>query len=399
MKLRSMKLLISAVATLTMVTALVWTSSAQTQTFTSLYSFAGGRDGVNPEFGVIMDRFGTLYGATTRGGLGFGTVYKLSNGTKTTLYSFAGQNDGSYPFGGVVMDQSGTLYGTTSGGGASNSGTVFALDSAGNLTTLYSFTGGSDGWEPASSLLLHEGDLYGTTALGGTGCSGQGCGTVYKVNISTKVETILHRFTGSDGSGPLYGNLLMDNAGNLYGTTTYGGGGIGCSGQGCGTVWELSVAGEETVLHSFTGSDGSSLYEQNLAMDTEGNLYGTTEQGGAYGEGVAFKVNIGSRQETVLYSFTGGSDGSVPSAGLLRDSNGRLFGATEGGGSRGFGVLFVLDGTNETVLHSFDDTDGAYPFTSLLGVRGSTLPGFTKIYGVTNGGGRRSSGTVFLLKP
>jgi uncharacterized repeat protein (TIGR03803 family) len=348
---------------------------------------------MNPEFGVIKDQSGTLYGATTRGGAGYGTVYKLSNGTETTLYTFSGNADGSYPFGGVVMDKSGTLYGTTSAGGASSAGTVFALDSAGQFTTLYNFRDGTDGAEPASILLLHKGDLYGTTVLGGSGY-----GTVYKVNIKTRIETVLHCFTGSDGSGPKYGLLLMDKARNLYGTTAYGGG-FGCSGFGCGTVWKLSATGKETVLHSFTGgSDGSSLFEQSLAMDNKNNLYGTAEEGGAHGDGIVFKVNIKSRKETVLYSFTGGSDGSIPASGILCDGLGRLFGTTELGGNDGFGTVFVLDGTKETVLHSFDDNDGAYPFTALLGVT-EAVHGVTKLWGVTNGGGKHNFGTVFLLEP
>jgi uncharacterized repeat protein (TIGR03803 family) len=392
MKLHPMTVAIATIATLAMVALPVWAPSAQAQTFTSIYSFGGPGDGENPEFGVIMDDSGTLYGATTRGGSGYGTVYKLTNGTETILYTFSGSADGSYPFGGVIMDQSGTLYGTTSAGGSSGAGTLFALDSTGTFTTLYSFKGGTDGSEPASALLLRRGDLYGTTVLGGSGY-----GTVYKLNIESKVETVLHRFTGADGSGPKYGNLLMDKAGNLYGTTTYGGG-SGCFGGGCGTVWKLSATGEETVLHSFTGgSDGSSLFEQSLAMDTENNLYGTAEEGGAHNAGIVFKVNITSKIETVLYSFTGGSDGSLPASGIFRARNGRLFGTTELGGDSGFGTVFVLKGTQETVLHSFDNNDGAYPFTSLLGMSGAA-PGVAKLWGVTNGGGQHNVGTVFSLE-
>ncbi len=365
---------------------LVTTPLAQAQTFTSLYSFSGSPDGAVPFAGVISDKSGTLYGTTDSGGSSnLGSIYKFSSGTETVLYSFSG-SDGSSPFADLVMDKSGTLYGTTVGGGSSSAGTVFAFNSSG-LTTLYSFTGGADGSAPYSGLVLdNKGNLYGTTEVGGS----SGLGTVFKVNIKTKKETVLHSFTGQpDGSYPLYGNLLMDKLGNLYGTATEGGS------SNVGAVWEVSAKGKETVLYSFAGgSDGEYAFEQSLASDGKHTLYGTTEDGGAHSVGVVFKVNIRTKKEAVLYSFGSVSgDGEFPSSGLVRDKKGNLYGTTQNGGSAGVGTVFELKGTKETILHSFDGTDGSNPFTSPLIDEKGTL------YGTTYAGGAHSDGTIYSVKP
>jgi len=376
-------LALTILAVLTMLAA----PSAQAQTFKSLYSFTGSPDGATPYGDVIMDKSGTLYGTTTFGGTSSsGTVYKLSKGKETVLYSFTGSTDGSEPFAGLAMDKSGNLYGTTIAGG-SGFGTVFKVNpKTKKETVLHAFTGGADGSGPFGGLVMDKsGNLYGTTASGGS----SGDGTVYKVNIKTKKETVLHSFTGNpDGAEPLYGNLLMDKSGNLYGTTVGGGA------SNNGSVWEVSAKGKETVLYSFTGgSDGGGVFEQSLATDGKGNLYGTTEEGGADGVGVVFKVNIKSKKETVQYSFAGGTDGSYPSSGLVRDSKGNLYGTTQTGGASGLGTAFKVTGTKETILHSFDGTDGQNPFTSpLLDDKGT-------LYGVTYSGGADSDGTVYSIKP
>ena len=382
----SPKLLSTALATLALLIVGA-ASTANAQTFNSLYSFSGSPDGANPYGDVTMDKTGTLYGTTRFGGSSnAGSIYKLSKGTETVLYSFTGGADGSEPFGGLVMDNSGNLYGTTPYGG-SGDGTVFALSSSGTLTTLCTFTG-TNGSQPFAGVLMDaKGNLYGSTQYGGTSNSG----TVYKVNIKTKKETVLYSFAGgTDGAGPLYGELLADTAGNLYGTTVGGGA------YGNGTVWELSTKRKETVLYSFcpvTGcADGSGVFEQSLAMDTQGNLYGTTEEGGTAGKGTVFQLNPRTGKEKVLYSFTDSSDGGFPSSGLVRDSKGSLYGTTQVGGT-GYGVVFKVKGTKETVLHTFDGTDGANPFTSPL------LDSVGTLYGVTTSGGTSGDGTVFSLKP
>jgi uncharacterized repeat protein (TIGR03803 family) len=375
-----------AVAVMILALLTVVTShSAQGQTFKSLYSFTGSPNGATP-YGapLVENKSGVLYGTTSAGGeFGLGTVYELSKSGETVLYSFTGTPDGSVPYAGLVMDTSGNLYGTTSAGGSYGYGTVFELNpTTRQETVLHSFYGQPDGLTPLSGLVMdNSGNLYGTTLAGGPSNDG----TIYKVNIQTHQETLLYSFTGDpDGGWPVYGNLLMDASGNLYGTT-FGGGSANL-----GTVWEFSATGEETVLHSFTGADGTQP-DQSLAMDSEGNLYGITEIGGI-GAGVAFKVNIQSKTETVLYTFSNLADGEIPTSGLVRDSQGNLYGTTAQS-TNGDGTVFELTGTKETVLHRFHGSDGELPFRSPLLLDDGVL------YGVTNLGGKDGQGTVFAIKP
>jgi len=388
--------LVSGVLALTILSVLTVgvVPPAQAQTFKSLYSFGNSPDGATPFGAVIKDKSGNLYGTTSAGGAaGFGTVYKLSkSGKETVLYSFTGGADGSLPYTGLVMDAAGNLYGTTRFGGSSGGGTVFEVNpETQQETVLHSFSGQPDGAEPFSGLILDKsGNLYGATFAGGSANDG----TVYKVNIQTQQEAVLYSFTGDpDGGDPVYGNLLMDKSGNLYGTTQGGGS------FNRGSVWELSANGTETVLYSFTGgkdgggSDGGGA-DQSLVMDTKGNLYGVTEVGGV-GAGVVFKVNIKTKTETVLYTFKALKNGEVPTAGLVRDSKGNLYGTTAAGGGRAsFGTVFKLTGTKETVLHRFHGGDGKNPFRSPL-----MLDRDGTVYGVTYLGGAHGLGTVFSVKP
>ena len=330
-------------------------------TETILYSFQSLTDGSIPS-DLMFDQSGNLYGTTGQGGSdGEGTVFELSPSaggtwTKTTLYNFSFTGSGQNP-NGLIFDQKGNLFGTTYYGGTSpNSlGTVFELSPNGSggwsQTILYSFQGGNtDGAFPRGLVFDQAGNLYGTTTQGGPGCAygSSGCGTVYKLSPNGSggwTETILHIFKGgSDGSVPT-GGLIVDQAGNLYGTTMDGGeSGTGCGGTGCGTVFELSPNGSggwnETILHSFQGSDG---YEPGeLIFDQAGGLYGTAG-GGAFNYGTVFELSpsgSGSWNLTVLYSFPGGTDGVGPGA-LVLDQSGNLYGAA-GGGLTGYGVLYEL---------------------------------------------------------
>jgi uncharacterized repeat protein (TIGR03803 family) len=309
------------------------------QTFTVFYSFTGyPENGVSPFGSLVMDPAGNLYGVTQAGGspppLDGGTVFKLDpSGNESVLHSFTG-GDGSIPYAGLVIDTAGNLYGTTLFGGSSGYGTVFKLDPSGTETVLHSFTNsGGDGAYPFAGLLVDKvGNLYGTTDVGGS----FGYGTVFKLDRSG-TETLLHSFTntGGDGAYPLAG-LVMDTAGNLYGTTNDGGS------SGYGTVFKLDSSGTETVLHSFTnssGGDGAYPFA-GLVMDTAGNLYGTTIQGGSSNYGTVFKLDP-SGTETVLHSFAY-SDGAAPIAGLVMDPAGNLYGTTFEGGSSGYGTVFKL---------------------------------------------------------
>ena len=307
--------------------------------------------------------------------------------TLRTLYRFTGGADGSNSYGGLIADAEGNLYGTTAWGGSSycesglGCGTVFKLDRAGKETVVYSFTGGTDGATPYAGLISDaEGNLYGTTAYGGS----SNYGTVFRLDATGK-QTVLHSFNGADGAG-VYAGLIRDAERNLYGTTFSGGE------FGMGTVFKLDAAGNETVLHSFKGADGENPYA-DLIRDAKGNLYGTTENGGASGYGTVFKLDAAGN-ETVLHSFKG-ADGEYPTAPLIRDAEGNLYGTTGAGGASNWGTVFKLDAAgNETVLHSFNFADGGDPFGGRLirDARGN-------LYGTTAQGGVSYNGTVFKLDP
>jgi uncharacterized repeat protein (TIGR03803 family) len=370
----------------------------QAQTFTVLYTFTGSTDGAGPIAGLIRDAAGNLYGTTQYGGdtscsvVGCGVVFKLdTNGNQTVLHSFTGSPDGAYPSAGLIRDAAGNLYGTTQYGGASGNGTVFKLDTSGKETVLYSFAGLPDGTTPLAGLLRDEaGNLYGTTQQGGdSSCNVVGCGVVFKLDTSG-IETLLHRFTGgADGANP-HGNLTRDAAGNLYGTTQYGGA------SGNGTVFKLDRTGRETVLHSFTrGPDGAGPLA-GLTLDATGNVYGNTEYGGAFGYGTVFKLDAGTTHKlNVLHSFDGGRNGGTPAASLIRDVAGNLYGTAVVGGVSDAGVVFKLDTKGRGgVLYSFNGgSDGVRPFGSLIRDAAGNL------YGTTFAGGDSGFGVVFKLSP
>jgi uncharacterized repeat protein (TIGR03803 family) len=303
------------------------------------YNFIGGADGAGPAAGLVMDARGNLYGTTLAGGShGFGTVFKVnSKGKEIVLYSFIGGKDGAGPAAGLVMDTKGNFYGTTFAGGAFSAGTVFKVNSKGKEIVLYSFTGGTDGSIPFAGLVLDaKGNLYGTTYEGGK----SGLGTVFRVAKNGK-EMVMHSFEGSDGELPGAG-LMLDAKGNLYGTTSAGGG-TGCGGGGCGTVFKVDDKGKASTLYRFLGGtdDGASPLS-GLVRDARGNLYGTTTGGGGVvSAGTLFKVNDKGK-ETVLYSFTGGTDGASPQAGLVMDAKGNLYGTTSKGAASNSGTAFKI---------------------------------------------------------
>ena len=379
-------------------------------------------DGYFPYAGLIFDAAGNLYGTTDWGGIyGYGTVFELTptaggGWTERVLHSFnVGNTDGCLPQqAGLIFDAAGNLYGTTVECGTNGGGTVFELMPAGGgnwtETLLYSFgtNGQNDGIGPEGGLILDAaGNLYGTTVTGGTyQCGDQGCGTVFELTPARGggwTETVLHNFgNGTDGYWP-YAGLILDAAGNLYSTTRAGGT------YGNGTVFKLSPNGSrgwtETVLHSFgAGTDGEQLYT-GLIFDAAGNLYGTTSGGGTYGNGTVFELTPAGT-ETLLHSFNG-TDGWLPSAGLIFDAAGNLYGTTTYGGTDGSGTAFKLSpgegGWMETVLHNFNPngTDGANPLGGLI------FDAAGNLYGTTFAGGMYSScpygtnycGTVFELTP
>jgi uncharacterized repeat protein (TIGR03803 family) len=350
--------------------ALVPASLIQAQTFTTLYSFSGSTDGAYPFAGLIQDEMGNLYGVAAvggdlscqLGGNGCGVVFKIDTaGKETVLHSFSGK-DGADPYGGLVRGKEGNLYGTTEYGGdfhcdkyqGAGCGVAFKIDTTGKETVLHVFRGGrSDGCEPSQNLIMDEtGNLYGTTP----GCGASNAGTVFKLTKNGK-ETLLHNFAGPDGAEP--SGMLRDTSGNFYGLTEVG----GTSGRG--VLYKLTKGGTLTVLYNFVGdADGDNPVA--LTMDKLGNFYGTTNQGGSFG-GTAWKVSK-KHTETILHDFDGGfSDGCFPQGGVVRDSNGNLYGNTFQCGSSNDGIIWKVsrDGT-ETVLHNFSSPDGANPSGSLL---------------------------------
>ena len=365
-------------------TAAIGTPAAQAQTYSVLHSFEGPpTDGSVPVAGLIRDSAGNLYGTTASGGASnAGVVFKVdTTGAETVLYSFTGGADGSGPSAGLIRNSAGTLYGTTSDGGTSGRGVVFKLDTTGTETVLYSFTGEADGGYPSAGLIQDSaGNLYGTTEYGGASNDG----VVFKVDTSG-TETVLHSFRGGDGATPFAG-LIRDSAGDLYGTTYVGGA------SGLGVVFKLNKTGE-TVLYSFTGGDGA-YPGAGLFRDSAGILYGTTLYG-ALDFGEVFMLDT-TGAETVLHSFTGGTDGAYPYAVLIQGSAGNLYGTTYlGGTSNNAGVVFKLDTTGtETVLYSFTGgTDGGEPLAGVIQDSAGNL------YGTTSGGGIDNHGVVFKLQP
>ena len=332
--------------------------------------------------------------------------------TFTVLHTFTG-DDGLSPYAGVTVDRAGNLYGTTKYGGIANCdlgcGVLFklALQGSGwNFAPLYKFAGPSDGKSPIARIVFGpDGRLYGTTLIGGnTTVNG---GTVFALTPPPTVcrtpcswiKTTLWSFGQNDGDAhnPGYGDLVFDAAGNIYGTTEEGGTTQPACGPGCGTVYMLSRSQEswsETLIYQFGDGPGYHPYA-GVAFDGNGNLYGTTPYGGSGDSGLAYELtpSNGSWSPTILYNFLFQSDGGVPSAGLLPDNAGNLYGATSTGGAGGGGTVFELSPMgldwNFTLLHGFDFP--AKPFASL------TMDAVGNLYGTTLSGGIFQHGNVFKL--
>ena len=334
-----------------------------------LYSFTGGTDGGDPAATLIFNKDGSLFGTTVVGGTGqacsggCGTVFKLTKNSsgqwiETVIYNFQAGADGKNPYGGVAMDAKGNLYGTTVAGGSGGAcsgdgcGTIFKLTRPSTGWTekvLYSFTGGTDGFGPGGAVVIDtKGRLYGTTPDGGEagGCGGNGCGVVYQLVPTTgdwRLK-VIHTFTGgNDGSIGTLGALLLDTAGNVYGIAELGGA------HSAGTAFKLApVAGgwKFTLLDGFRGTPHAGFPYGGLIFDPTGHLYGTTYFGGANGLGSVFKLTLGTTgkwSESVLHSFAAGTDGNSPTSTLIFDAHGNLYGTTSAGGdANGDGTIFKL---------------------------------------------------------
>jgi len=408
--------------TILLVLAVFATPSAQTQTFKVIHSFTGGQDGEAPLAGLTIDQAGNLYGTTFAGGLGSctgfygngcGVVFRLAHSATgwifKPLYSFLGGKDGAGPIDRVGFGhRRGTLYGTTSTGGVGcdsmGCGTVFSLTPPSNIrhhqwikTVLYSFSGGSDGAGPDEVVFDKMGAIYGTTSGGGlNNCSG-GCGTAYKLTpaAGTWTESILYAFTNNaDGEYP-NAPLIFDKAGNLYGTTFMG------SSQNYGAVFQLKPLGHgwvENTLYQFQGGSDGGRPAAGLIFDSSGSLVGATTYAGAGFGGTVFdlKPSNGNWTFSLLYSFAG-QNGGGPSATLVMDAAGSLYGTTERLGAYGSGTVFKLTLVNgtwmQTVLHDFTGgKDGYFPFSNVVFDRKGNLYGTATF---SQGGG----GVVWEIAP
>jgi len=417
---------------------------AQAQTFKVIHNFTGGPDGYEPIAGLTIDAAGNLYGTASNGIPGScdssacGTVFKMthvgSGWLFNILYSFPGGNDGGHPKARVIFGPDGSLYGTTSNGAVGSycrfgdgCGTVFRLKPPAtacatalcpwNETVLHRFTFGynDDGGHPTDAVIFDQaGNIYGTALDGGyLDCNvPYGCGMVFELTPSQGgwTESIMYKFDalGQHGghNGYPYGGLTFDKAGNLYGTASKGY-------DNCGVVFQLtpSASGwQEHDLHRFSSTgeqwcegrnrndDGAFPGEGWLIFDDNGNLYGTTEHGGAYGSGTVFMLSPSGGGWTfqVLYAFTNGGVG--PKSGLSLDAAGNLYGATYSNGVHGAGSVFKLSpsdgGWTYTSLHDFTGgSDGADPYSNVtLGTNG-------KLYGTTQYGGAYGSGVVWEITP
>ncbi len=399
--------------------ALGVTQTAEAQKYTVIRNFLGGPDGEEPAYGLTIDSAGTLYGSTFEGDAGTGTIYELTNQgsswTLNTLYMFTGGTDGAVPYAGVIFGPDGSLYGTTAfggipnpscmtGGGYNGCGTVFNLRSSSQHpgtpsnswteSVLYAFTGGGDGAAPYGARPVFDaaGNLYGTAFGGGLvnqNCPA-GCGLVYELEPSNGgwIGKVLYSFTGTqnDGASPWAG-VISDQSGNLYGTTEFGGA------YGYGTVFELIPSGSgwtEKVLYSFQNNaqDGGLPYA-GLIFDGAGNLYGATTNGGAGGGGTVFELTPSGSGWTyqTLYAFNGrpGQFAHGPTASLVMDGSGNLYGATAGDGAYGVGAVFKLTPSGGvwtyTSLYDFTGgSDGQTPRSNLV------FDQYGNLYGTATGG-------------
>jgi uncharacterized repeat protein (TIGR03803 family) len=387
--------------------------------YTVLHAFGSGDDGAGVWSSVVFDSQGNLYGTTSGGGAHqAGTVYELTpqedgNWTEAILYNFlSSPSDGAGPFGGVTVGPGGNLYGTTQVDGNDHYGTVYELSpglGGWTETVLYNFCsrpGCSDGGSPYAGVIVDKaGNLYGTAH------------NVYELSPAPAnwAENVLHNFTGTNGDGYFpQAAPIMDAARNIYGTTLYGGGG-GCD-DGCGTVyqletpigaWSKSPGWREHILHRFgeAPDDGAFPGVGELAIDGHGNLYGTADTGGTGRGGIVYKLVRTSAApggvwaEVILHNFAPDGLGYEPGGGVIIDSAGNLYGTTINGGSPfcGCGVVYKLspqpDGQWQyTLLHTFVGSDGAQPDANL------TIGPDGNLYGTAAAGGTFGGGVVFQIQ-
>lgn len=398
---------VSVLVTMLLTLMPILLTPVQAQTFHVIHAFSGPADGANPTAGVTMDAAGNLYGTTRDGGpYGYGTVFKLahrgSNWVLSRLYAFATDPDGEFPWGGITVGPDGSLFGTTEQGGY-DYGSVFvirpparvppSISSPWQETLIHKFyVQGDEGTNPHYGYVAfdHLGSLYGTNAYGGA----HGGGTVYQLTPGSDgwTESVIFSFSLTEGYFPEDG-VLLDQSGNIYGTTIYGGD------YGVGVAYELVPAEggwQWKTLYAFQGGDDGAQPYGGLIIDTEGNLYGTTITGGSGGGGTVFELSPtqGSWTYKLLHSFNGSTG---PQASLSMDAAGSLYGTTYLGGAYGWGSVFKLAPVNGSwtysTLHDFADSDGGKPLCNV------TVDSQGNLYGTTEANGPYGGGVVWEITP
>ncbi len=393
-----------------LVSAVITTPAAQAQTFTVLDDFNGANGGDAGATLVQATNGNLYGTSTQGGSVGAGNVYEITpNGTLTSIYSFCAQGtppsdcpDGYQPLASLIQASNGDFYGTTRGGGANNEGSVFKITTGGTLTTIYSFcsvAGCPDGEQPWGPLFqASNGDLYGMTNFDGPN---SGWGTIFKLTLTGKLTTIAGLSYTPGGNMPVSG-LIQDGTGDLYGTTPTGGGNGGCT-YDCGTVFKITAAGKITYLHNFCAlsgcADGGNP-EAALVQASNGNFYGTTSVGGANGQGTVFEITPAGKL-TTIYNFcseSGCTEGAAPRSTLVQATDGNLYGTTENGGdyyagqagfcpaSYGCGTIFEITTAGKlTTLYSFCQISGC--LDGFFPTSGLTLDTNGTFYGATPAGG------------
>jgi uncharacterized repeat protein (TIGR03803 family) len=357
--------------------------------YEKLHSFKTGPQ--NPFGSLIHGSGGYVYGTTVYGGRGIGTVFKMkSDGSSFALLRSFSDTDGAFPWASLIQSADNYLYGTTESGGENGAGTIFRLKPDGSsFATIHSFNFDTDGAAPRAALIQPgDGYFYGTTTLGGP----NGAGTVFRIKPDGSEFTVLQAF-GNDANGSEPAAPLMAGSGGfLYGTTQYGGL------YQAGTVFRIKRDGSSFgVLRSFDyyGTDGAYPYA-GLVQSDDGYLYGTTQGGGSNGAGTVFRIKPNGSSFSVLRSFSYDTDGANPTAALLPNGDGYLYGTTPYGGLNATGSVFRLkaNGSSFTVLRHLNlNTDGTTPSSALIRGPGGYL------YGTAQLGGPTQAGTIFKLKP
>jgi uncharacterized repeat protein (TIGR03803 family) len=377
--------------------------------WTNLHSFSYyGTDGSLPWAALVLGTDGNFYGTTFEGGtFGYGTVFMMTpDGTLTTLYSFANGSDGGQPYAALVQGDNGDFYGTTWGNasidaGTNSMGTVFEITPDGYLTTLYSFTNGLDGANPTAGLVLGtNGNFYGAAYVGGIIGQGEpfeefgrilggtrGWGTLFTITQDGQFAPLYAFSGGTEGQNPGAG-LVQATNGFFYGVTERGGT------NDDGTVFQMSADGTVTPLYSFTAGNDGAVPIATLTQGSDGNLYGTTYEGGLSNAGAIFQMTPAGVL-TTLHPFTGGADGGNPYAPLVQGTDGNFYGtASTGGGKNGYGTVFqITPAGGFTTLHTFTSSghSGMFPTAGLVqGADG-------QFYGATSSGGTNDSGTIFKI--